>query len=128
LALALGAGPFVETVSRNDTTALLEGLTKGRPLFERLGLGVDALAGAPVVGGKPIDQTPACALHPSTLELGGNDEMLICRCDIEAWPIGRRHIAVIVDPERLGHSPPFLPSHGESPAHSASPLSRSAKE
>jgi aryl-alcohol dehydrogenase-like predicted oxidoreductase len=28
-----------------DTTALLEGFTKSRPLFERLGLGVDALAG-----------------------------------------------------------------------------------
>ena len=46
--------------------------------------------------------------------------MLICRRDIEAWPIVRRHVAVIVDPERLGHSPPFVPSQGESPAHSPS--------
>ena len=46
--------------------------------------------------------------------------MVIRRRDIEAWPIVRRHIAVIVDLERLGHSPPFFPSQGESPAHSAS--------
>jgi hypothetical protein len=50
-------------------------------------------------------------------QIGGNDEMLIRWRDIEAWPIVRRHIAVIVDPERLDHSPPFFPSQGESPAH-----------
>jgi hypothetical protein len=102
---------------------LLEGLTKGRPLFERLGLSVNALAGAPVVGGAPIDQPPACALHPSTLELGGNDEMLIGRRDIEPRPIVCRHVTVIVGPERLGHSPPFVSRQGESPTHSASPFS-----
>src|SRR5882724_6038378 len=98
----------------------MEGFTKGRPLFKRLRLGVYALAGAPVVGGPAIDQTPVGALYSSTLEFGGNDEMLIRRRDIEAWPIARRHIAVIVDPERFGHSSPFVPSQGESPAHSAS--------
>jgi len=66
----------------------------------------------------------ASASHPSTLELGGNNEMLIRRRDIEARPIGRRHIAFIVDPERLGDSPPFVPCQGESPAHLTNPLSR----
>ena len=36
-------------------------------------IGQFSTLGAPVVGGRPIDQTPSCALHPSTLELGGND-------------------------------------------------------
>jgi len=37
LPLALGSGPFVETVGRNDAAAPLEGFAKGGPLLERLG-------------------------------------------------------------------------------------------
>jgi hypothetical protein len=54
---------------------------------------------------------------PFDVEFGGNDEMLIRRRDIEACPIARRHIAVIVDSARLGYSPPFFPSQGESHTH-----------
>ncbi len=60
--------PFVETVSRNDATALVEGFAKCWPLFERFGLGVDALAGAAVVLRPTTDQAPARPPRSATFE------------------------------------------------------------
>jgi hypothetical protein len=95
LPLALGTAPFIETIGRNDAAALLEGFAERWPLIERFGLGVDALAGAAIVSGPAIDQTPARASRFSTLEFRNDDEVLISGRDIEARSIAGRRATLI---------------------------------
>jgi hypothetical protein len=121
LALVLRSRPLVETVSGNDTSALLEGLAERRPLLKHLGLGVDALTGAPVVLRPAIDETPAGALRFSPLEFRSDDEVLISRRDIEARPIAGRRIVFILDAECVGDLPPFVLRQGEPSTHSIKP-------
>ena len=93
LPLSFGADPFVKTIGWYDATVLLKGFAEGWPLFERLGLRVDTLAGAPVIPGPAIDQTPARPSRFSAFEFRSDDKVLIGRRDIEARPIaGRRRV------------------------------------
>lgn len=55
LPLALGTGPFEKAIGGNDATALLKCFAEGWPPFERLGPGVDTLAGAAIVPRRAID-------------------------------------------------------------------------
>jgi hypothetical protein len=117
-----GRHPFVKAIAWNDATPLLEGFAEGWPLFECLGLGVDALARTAAVPCPPIDQAPAGALRPSALEFRSDDEVLIGRRDIEARPIASSNGVLTFDAKCVGDLPPLLPRQGESSTQSIKPL------
>jgi hypothetical protein len=110
--------PFVEAIGWNDATALLEGFAEGWPLFQRFGLGVDALTRTAAVLCPAIDQTPAGALRLSTFEFRSDDEVLISRRDIEAGPIAGSDVVLTFEAKRVRDLPPLLPCQGEPSTHS----------
>src|SRR5216683_7395224 len=123
LPLGLRTGPFVESVRRDNAATLQKRFAKRRPLLKRLGLGIDTLASAAIVPGRPIHQTPAGALRLPALELGSNDETLISRRDIKARSVIGEIITGIFHAQRVGNLPPLIPSQGEPSAHSPTPRS-----
>jgi len=61
LTLGFGTDPFVKAIAGDYAAAPLESLAKAHALFEGFGLAIDALAGAAVILGPAIHQTPARA-------------------------------------------------------------------
>ena len=110
-------GTIRKSHRRERRKALLKRFAEGWPPFERLGPGVDALAGAAIVPRPAIDQAPTGAARFSALEFRSENEVLIGRRYIEVRLIAGRRVTLIFDAEGASDLPAFIPRQCEPSAH-----------